>query len=89
MSEVIERGRLARDLLENETFQEVMQTLRDETMARWRNTAAGSATLREHYFFEIHGLDAVEGLLRSRVEDAESEIRRLEKLNEPKARKWA
>lgn len=81
VEERIALGRHAKELLESEAYADAVGHLRDETMKRWRDTATGSAALREQYYFEIHAMDAVEARLRSLVEDAEYEAKRLEKAN--------
>lgn len=72
-------GREAKALLDNETFQKVFAHLIQTTVEQWRNTASGSASLREHYFFEVHGLEAIQGQLNSWVEDGQYAAAQIEK----------
>jgi len=77
--EILTRGRAARELLENETFAQVVNELRDRVMQDWRNTSSGAASLREVHHAQVSALDAIEGELRSRVDAAKYEEARIEK----------
>lgn len=85
VEDTIQRGRRAKELQENPIFQEVMAHLQGETIRQWKDTASGSTTLREQLYYEVHGLGAIEAQLKSWIDDAEFEAKRLEKQNSRQA----
>lgn len=77
---IFERAEKAKELLEHETFQMVMDDLMDGTISQWRNTAAGSVSLREQLAAETRALDAIRAKLKGWIEDAKFEAAKIERL---------
>lgn len=75
MTEIADKGRAAKMLLADETFQGVMADIRAGTLEAWKNTRSGEGELREKLWLDIHAIDAIEAELSHRVEAAEIEER--------------
>lgn len=88
----LQQGRQAAELLENQTFNEVLTELRDAAITQWRNTSSGAPSLREILFFQVQALDGIEAVLKNRVQQASFEATKLERAarGAPKtASRWA
>lgn len=80
-----ERAEKAKELLENMTFQMVMDDLMDGTIATWRNTAAGSVSLREQLAAECRALEAIRSKLKGWIEEAKFEAAKVERIERRRA----
>lgn len=78
---ILERGRQARAVLDNETVMAAMDHITDQTQKQWRATTAKMTETRESLFHQIAGLDAVRAQLKLWVEQADHEQRQLDKQN--------
>lgn len=72
MSKTIEIGDKARALLKDETFQSVMQEIKDTQIAIFLNTAATPED-REEAHVIVRALGHIDKVIRERIADAEFE----------------
>ena len=79
MNEVIQRGRDAKAWLEDAYAQGRLDQIAEETIKRWRSSAAGAVQLREHYAAEVRAIDALRAKAKQEVSDADFEQRKLDK----------
>lgn len=86
IEETIRRGRDAKYLLESESFQTVVASIKAETMKRWRASQASHTDLRETMFFQVQALETIEAQLLAWVDSAKFEADRLEKANQRTSR---
>jgi hypothetical protein len=80
--EVIERGLAASSLLENPTFQSVIQSLMFECFASFTETKPADKQRREDTYNLYQGLKAIEAELNSRVQAQEQAVRTIDATNE-------
>jgi hypothetical protein len=76
--EIIERGLAASSLLENPTFQSVVQSLMFECFAQFTETKPEDKRAREDTYNLYQGLKAIESELRSRVHLKDQTAERLD-----------
>ena len=82
--EVIERGREATDILENDKVMAAFARLTNRITADWRRTATTAPSLQVQLHAQAAAIDAVIGMLRRDVEDAGFVKARIEKASRPK-----
>jgi hypothetical protein len=80
--ETIERGLAASSLLENPTFQSVLQSLMFECFASFTETKPADKQSREDTYNLYQGLKAIESELRARVQQKDQAADRLDADNE-------
>lgn len=80
--EIIERGLAASSLLENPTFQSVIQGLIVEQFALFTESKPADKQSREDTYFLLQGLQAIEAELRSRVQQKDKAAAMLDATNE-------
>lgn len=85
MTDIHQRARQAKELLESETFQAVMADLSDGLIAQWRGTASGSTVLREQIAAEVRGLDAISARLKGWIDEAVFEAAKVERIERRRA----
>jgi hypothetical protein len=76
--DVIQRGTGARTVLDSKAFQNALEDVREKIMESWRRTTLQQAEERELLFFQMHGLDLLEGQLRNHVRGETVERKRIE-----------
>ncbi len=83
--DVHERARKAKALLEDDTFQAVLDDLATGLISQWRGTASGSALLREQIAAELRAVDAVKARLKGWIDEAKFETAKIERLERRRA----
>lgn len=78
---ILQRGREARAVLENETVLHAMDLITERLQRDWRSTTANMTQRREELFFQIAAMDAVRGQLKAWVEQADYEAKQADKQN--------
>lgn len=81
--EIVRRGLAAASLLDNPTFNEVIQSLAIETFSRFTETSLTQKEDREAIFHFYAGLKAIEDELRNRIHQKDRIAERLDADNEP------
>lgn len=79
------RSLQAKALLENETFQAVIEDLSVGLIAQWRGTASGSAMLREQIAAEVRALDAIKARLQGWIDEAKFEADKIARIERRRA----
>lgn len=79
--EVIERGRKAQSLLNDENFQFALQSLQTNAMKAWASTQPSQSQEREQFYYLMLALGHVEAQLRGWIDDAKMEARKEDQTN--------
>jgi hypothetical protein len=67
--EKMERGTKAEALLRNEILREAFEYLEKEFVSAWKNSGVGDAENRERLYMLCQNLSALEGYIKSVIED--------------------
>lgn len=67
--EKMERGTRAEALLRNEILREAFEYLEKEFVSAWKNSGVGDAENRERLYMLCQNLSALEGYIKSVIED--------------------
>ena len=65
----MERGTKAEALLRNEILREAFEDLEKEFVSAWKNSGVGDAENRERLYMLCQNLSALEGYIKSVIED--------------------
>jgi len=77
-ADVIQRGSAARTVLDSKAFQGALEDVRERIYRSWQQTTLSETSKREMLFSQLHGLDLVEGMLRTHVKSETIERERIE-----------
>ena len=81
IEQIMERGRRARAVLDNETVTEALDHITAQLERQWRATTAKMTETRESLFHQVAAMDALRAQLKGWVEAADFEQKQLEKHN--------
>jgi hypothetical protein len=83
---ILQRGRRAKDVLENETVVEAIDHIADRLQAEWRATNSPMAAHRESLFHQVAAMDAIKRQLTQWAADAAFEQAKIDKQNDRRLR---
>lgn len=84
---IIDRGRRAAELMENETLEEALTALQDDNHARWLDSHSRDIDGREVLYHQTQAILALRATLRAWVEAAKFEAAKLEKIEQRRNRR--
>lgn len=84
---IIDRGRRARDLIDNETLREALTAMEEDATARWQASPSRDTEGREVLYHHMQAILELRVTLESWAEAAMSEAAKLDKIEQRKARK--